>query len=403
MGTSEILVNQMYAGRYLFLGDNVGHEIINLLEANGGKRYLYVTPDGKVSGHNVESILFVRKMREARTVEVVAMARGLTVPKIDDDKPITYNDVRLADIYKHNTAADKPEEQPDNVTYAAEVVRVPQEGRKIILTLNDEVDQSADSLVVVLDSSRKSIVSRGYGMRRYYTVKNDPKAYKQLSDLINDERLWRPIDPTNQFDMGDEARSTPGFLEIIGKEDSELVFSNLLAYFFSQQPSVLREFASEVLGIGDLGEPLKIERETKHRIDIWIEDSNYIIVIENKIKSGINSIDGEYGSQLKNYHEKAEEEAAKSGKETRYYIFAPNTNSLHLERFDPDREWAPVTYERIYRFFKDPKRNSVLAEVEHFDEFVRGLERLTLTDAERNYRTMRARFLERIREAKGSW
>ncbi len=78
MGTGEILANQMYAGEYLAMGNNIGHEAVNLLKADDGKRYLCVTPNGKVQGRCVESILFVRKVRRGKTVEVVATATGLS-------------------------------------------------------------------------------------------------------------------------------------------------------------------------------------------------------------------------------------------------------------------------------------------------------------------------------------
>ena len=178
MGTGEILVNQMYAGEYLAMGNNIGHEVINLLKADDGKRYLYVTPNGKVQGRSVESILFVRKVRRGKTVEVVAAATGLSKIPSSDWGSITYNGVRLADIYGGNIATEDADDPPDRVTYAAKNVKVPVLGCKIILTLENEVDRLNDLTIVSLESSRKSIVSRGNGMRRYYTTTNDPVAYK---------------------------------------------------------------------------------------------------------------------------------------------------------------------------------------------------------------------------------
>lgn len=254
MGTGEILVNQMYAGEYLAMGNIIGHEAINLLKADDGKRYLYVTPNGKVQGHCVESILFVRKVRRGKTVEVVAAATGLSKAPSSDKGSMTYNGVRLADIYGDNMAADTS---------------------------------------------------------------------------------------------------------------------------------------------------FRIDRESKNNIDIRIEDSRHIVVIENKAKSGVNGIGGKYDSQLKKYQVKTDEEAEKSGKESHYFVFAPDVTSLNLHRYDPEGVWAPVSYSDICDFFKDARRYSSLTEVKYFDEFVRGLERLVLSDAERNFRIMQSRFLRRVNEAKG--
>lgn len=55
----EILINQMYAGGFLEVGNNIGHEVINLFKADDGKNYVYVTPSGKVpKERDVEMIFF---------------------------------------------------------------------------------------------------------------------------------------------------------------------------------------------------------------------------------------------------------------------------------------------------------------------------------------------------------
>lgn len=402
MGAGEILINQMYAGEYLAMGNNIGHEAINLLKADDDNRYLYVTPNGKVQGHSVESILFVRKVRRGKTVEVIAAATGLSGVSSGDTRNITYNSVGLADIYGGNITAENADDPPDRVTYVAENVKVPASGCKIVLTLENNIDRLDDLTIVLLESSRKSIVSRGNGMRRYCTTTNDPVAHRQLKDLLSDERLWRPISSTYGLGAGEDACEVPGFLEVIGKEDSESVFSNLFAYIFSKRPDVFREFASEILDISDMDTSFCIDRESKNNIDIRIEDSLHIVVIENKTKSGINGISGQYGSRLNKNQVKTDEEAAKSGKVARYFVFAPDMTSLNLRRYDPEGVWTPISYIDICGFFKSARRFSSLAEIQYFDEFVRGLERLALSDAERNFRIMRSRFLRRVHEVRDS-
>ena len=56
MAEGEILINQLFAGRYLSEGGNIGHQVINLFEDDNGDRYLYVTPSGIVKGHDVETV-----------------------------------------------------------------------------------------------------------------------------------------------------------------------------------------------------------------------------------------------------------------------------------------------------------------------------------------------------------
>ena len=71
MATGEILTNQLFAGRYLSEGGNIGHEVINLFEDDNGARYLYITPSGIVKGHDIEAVIFVRNVQARKTVEVI--------------------------------------------------------------------------------------------------------------------------------------------------------------------------------------------------------------------------------------------------------------------------------------------------------------------------------------------
>lgn len=54
----EILINQMYAGGFLEVGNNIGHEAINLFKADDGKNYVYVTPSGKVPKERDVEMIF---------------------------------------------------------------------------------------------------------------------------------------------------------------------------------------------------------------------------------------------------------------------------------------------------------------------------------------------------------
>ena len=47
MGKRLIIINRMYAGKYLTIGENIGHEVINLIRSDNGNNYLniYLTVD----------------------------------------------------------------------------------------------------------------------------------------------------------------------------------------------------------------------------------------------------------------------------------------------------------------------------------------------------------------------
>lgn len=64
----------------------------------------------------------------------------------------------------------------------------------------------------------------------------------------------------------------------------------MFASFLSKDNNALKKFLSVVLGVKiESGGYLSVKREYKHT-DLYISNSEYDIVIENKIKSGINGI-----------------------------------------------------------------------------------------------------------------
>ena len=48
------------------------------------------------------------------------------------------------------------------------------------------------------------------------------------------------------------------------------------------------KFTEDVLGVDGFGTSFEITRESVKNIDLWIRDEHKILVIENKIKSGLN-------------------------------------------------------------------------------------------------------------------
>ena len=70
----EIVINRMYAGSYL--ANNLGHEVINMFQADNGKHYLYLNPRGNILRNNVDCMLLVRYVGDDR-VEILALAKNL--------------------------------------------------------------------------------------------------------------------------------------------------------------------------------------------------------------------------------------------------------------------------------------------------------------------------------------
>ena len=118
------------------------------------------------------------------------------------------------------------------------------------------------------------------------------------------------------------------------------------------------------------------------------------IVIENKIKSGINGITGDDYSQLNKYRDVAEKRAKKSSKEAHYYIFAPDYARFDLAQFGMEGKYTIIRYSELYRFFMEEAE--VYIADRFFPDFLRGLKRHTLSFSELQFETMRSRLLRRI-------
>lgn len=384
----EILINQLFAGKYLEEGENIGHEVINLFTDDDGNHNLFVTPTGFVNGHDLEYILFVRNASARRTVEVVGVAKGIRDIKNEDVNKVRYANVSLDDIFSNNIYHGEADSFANHITFRADEFCLP--SKRIFITLDP--DEWLEECTIHLDSERKVLIPQG--MREYYSDEIDSKAYVELKSFIENDRFWDHENTTERLiSDGGVQDKAPSFLEVIRKEDDENIFSNLLGYFFEYSYRSFQKFALNLLGISDMSTAFTLYRETKERVDLWIESDTDIIVIENKIKSGINGIIGD-DSQLNNYYEFAQNEAEKTGKRAHFYIFAPDYAKFNLEQFGLNDTYKIVRYSEIYKFFIEETETYIADRI--FPDFVRGLKRHTLSYPELQFDTMRSRLLRKI-------
>ncbi len=106
---------------------------------------------------------------------------------------------------------------------------------------------------------------------------------------------------------------------------------NLLAYYFRYNPKMFLEFSKEVLNIDDFHDDYEIVRESEGNIDLFIKGSSKVIVIENKIKSGLNGKEDNGTTQLDKYYNYTTEYVRKHKLlEANFYIFLPNYSEIEL-------------------------------------------------------------------------
>lgn len=385
----EILLNKSFIGSWGVANDeNIPHEIINLFRSDNENIYIYVPPYGgfKTSEHpEVEYILLTSAWNNNMT-EVLYVVRGLTLlhhggkkatpsdrKKLVDyivDKEITYGGKYLHEI----KMAEKEEEKVFYMTFQADTVLKPQ--KKMFITWADnavEVHTSDKDVFVMSDKSYK------YQRQIGYVAGDD---YTKLAGIAGNDAYWDLTTEVVQRvpKVSTTRHKATNFLKLIHKEYEETIFTNLFYEFFTSVPGLFSAFAREVLKLSETA-PYTITSEVstkdgKGRIDLLAESADVVIVMENKINSGLNGIDKHNRlSQLTTYINFVESELL-NGRKAAYFLFEPNYNDIDIERFDQQRgkDYVKIQYSRIHEFFVDHQaelKASIYAQ--YADDFIEAL------------------------------
>ncbi|MDY4470974.1 MAG: PD-(D/E)XK nuclease family protein [Collinsella sp.] len=408
----DILISVLFSGTYLDEGNNIGHEIINFFPDDNGNRYLYIPSKGTIAkSHDLKSVAIILAHKDGeQKVEVDALARSLASVDENEVSTITFNGKPLSALFGENThRGENDKEAGLNLACRVDEFLLPASGRRIFIATGNEDVLKDDERIEVYVGDVKIL---NQSQRTYFSEAKRKEGYRKLRDLIDDEGLWKEASKTafaaeklqkNEMLAEDQ---TPTFLEIAKKQYDELVFSNLFAYYFNYSDEGFREFAKEVLGLPNVGSITSLVRESENNIDLWIETETHVIVIENKIRSGINGIkrgEDEETNQLEKYYEYAEKKC-REGQKLALYLFAPNYSSIKpsdLKGIDPKRntewEYVLITYKEIYNFFS--KHATLYKDECHFSDFCRDLKRHIETSEDNKRRVMHARFAQMLGNA----
>lgn len=406
---NEILLNIMYTGTYLE-DDNIGHEAVNLFKDDNGRNYIYVLPDGRMNKeHNkkIKNILLIRRCN-SKIYEILAKAENLkqlafvetTGPKdakklLEDQKQkitenkITYNGIRINEIFADN----KNGKGIQAVFMTFEAGKVTKVKEPIYLTVNSG---NKTNNTVVLDKFDK--FSREHP-KMYISEIKHPKAYKKLNNIIENESYWGETTEkfTDYHIQADSELEAFNIIDIMKKGHDELCYSELLRHFFEANHKAFTEFVSQILEIENFSENYNILREHKN-IDILIDDykNKNVIVIENKIKSGINGIccntddnkekvqSGDkkskvQKSQLDKYYDYITKDTPdnkyKNYKKKKFYIFSPDYNHIDLKGYINGKKYKEIKYSKIFDFFRN--KESEFNKEKYFKEFLYALQKHT--------------------------
>lgn len=373
---SAIILNHMFTGDYL--DKNIGHEVINLFRADDNKHYIYLCKDGVFNRDDVQVEYVVqvcRPIKTTNTLKIINVASNLKQHVKTDATP-QYGKKSIYDIFKNNI-----EQQNVCVTFDAGMMSIPQKDLYIWTTGSIECKDNG----VALENLNHSQQLREYIYEEYnedWSVKKGTN-YSCLQALITG---WNTMEIGVDLPKVDSNYDTSmGVTEIYGVEGRELSYSDAISYFVEKYQKIFLD----IFGSKD-DKVLKVFREWKN-IDILIECVNEVIVIENKIFSGLNGNDS---TQLKKYKEIIEGEVINKksrfyGKEIKYILLTPNHNLII-----PNCEgWMRMEYKVVYDKLKNMKYND-----NELEDFIKAIK--PHTEIDYNFSVMKKRFARAIQNAK---
>lgn len=421
-----IVTNRMYAGDYITRGTNIGHEIINLFKTDNGENYIYLQSKGTYSKkwlkYSFDTILLVRRvgkdvfevLGKAKIKEnLISNALSNTQAKTDDDfrkelnqeqiKYIKEKDIKYGGVYLNEILKDN-QNDGDAVflTFKAESVIRPKQ--VLYITANKGCNDENKNIYYISTPNQNF---EKQALKMYFI--DGENGYEDLNNIIEKPELWMDENDTEKASdilyLGDKDIT---FLDIIKKNNDELIFSNLIAYYLSKYRPLLERFMKEVLDIDfrlNADVDVTIERE-KENIDIFIEYGDNAIIIENKIKSGINGLrfdedtKEETSSQLGKYIEKVEKQFPRE--KIKCFIFSPNYNRIDKDKYSGGKDYTVIKYSKLYEFFKKYTFgvDDYYFADQYYNDVVRALRRHAKEYDNNLYEEMKERFIKSIINSK---
>ena len=437
-----IVVNRMYVGDYLI--SNLGHEVINMFQADNGGYYLYLNAYGSFAKKWQGKIkhMLMTKYHSKNGVEVIGKAVSLS--DIFDYEKDESNRRENNDI-SDNQKEDESNSRESNVIskHQKEVIEgINYCGIKLLKLFSDSERQN---VYVTFSADKIYRVKNGFRIFVHYQPQNDDKDVDSGKVDVDDEKnkhiylehnkmalaslsqyfensnedyakineLFKPGNNDFWEEVGKVVKPDgfnihkPSLFDICQIQNDENRLSNVLAYFMeiADYREMWMTFFSDKCDI-NLDKNYRVAREqattigndNKGRIDLLISDKNVALAIENKIKSGINrkSSDNFDENQLDRYLKYLK--ATK--KDYLLVVLVPEYNKSEIQKKCCTRKTVIVmSYNDLYEFLTE--NVSVFANDSNFVAFFETIKRHTYnTEKEYLYDEMLQRFFSRIKDVK---
>lgn len=446
-----ILINKMCVGSYTI--NNIGHEIINYFKANDGNVYIYISPYGSMSkeyDNKIETILLTSALSNHK-IEIIAKIdnpkqeilfkknkktqEGVHKEQVEKYKNVLYGGKRLDEIFINNYNNEKA----IYITFKANAddMKKPKEGTHFFI-INEEdyskwYKENSDRNCIYIPI-KENIASQS--LKQYFKKNKNKTSYENIKKYL-DDKYWENFNPEEIPENIKDGNEEINFLQLIEKEDEEQIYTNMFWYWFSRD-NIFNEFL-EFIKLDNLKDKYNIEKEKVipgGRTDIMAFGEKNIIVIENKILSGINGIEkDEEGhiikTQLSKYIKGIEEKQKKGDffkkeekkediideRKIKGLIFIPDYKIYDLEneinnikkqnseeKECIEKNYNIITYSKLYEFFnKENIKEKLFKDLygnKYYNDFLNSLELHKQTNiSEKNKIEMKRKFMYAIMQA----
>ena len=370
-----ILLNKPFLGDWLDKQGNIGHEIIDFLQTDNGDYYVYNNPWGACPDNIwIDGTTNVKPcLQRLKKEKYVAKYMLLTSEEHENDFEILYvieleeklhrfHTTKSSDktIFRNDQEKIKKLIRERNIIYNKKYLyAIYPDDDSLFLTFKGKAIYKAIEPIPVKGLTYNFQRNKGY-------VYDDkfPDDYKLLEDLIKNSLkngILTPFAPrnVNKQQIG-KLNANNTFLNLIGLQDNEQVFTNIL-HSLLEQSDLFKWFCNKFKGNKsfDDKEKFNIFRETKivnGRMDICAESETQRIVIENKVYSSLNGIKpADNKTQLSTYYEWAKQKSS----DALCFLIAPNFRISEIKReitkLDPAmvKVYCIRSYGEVADFFEE--------------------------------------------------
>lgn len=317
----SILLNKLYTGEYS--KRKIGHEVINFFKDDNDKVYAYIAPLGVIAYehyYDIEKIVFLSEYKDQKcellgvaTVEAIIDEKDYKnlkfksddqydryIKKYIRDNEIKYNGIYLDEIF------DRDEKDKYNPLVNFKIVEMLVPNEYSIYFTHYSASKGQDKKIKY-ESNGNVIYQELYHslQRQMCYVKNEEigdnkiNEHNMLNGLFKEWHKKGILIKKDLPKVTGHASNNHTILSLMDKENEEQIYTNLLTSFFNENVGEEKVF-NKIFGKNGHFDIVKEKvvsveinkKEKKGRIDIFAinKENEEIIIIENKIDSGLNGI-----------------------------------------------------------------------------------------------------------------